>query len=541
MTEKTSDDALRAAVTAYFQVGNQRGASKLLGISQPQFCQRIADAKKRGLYKEPEGDVKPLQAIETALPKKGKVKRYILTCMQNYTHLHPCWPDLLALAEHYDAELLISTIKYNKDAQGQRAQAKWESREQEQAAMYPEETLDYICDERVDLAPNLTWCGELNIMPTAEDPLSGLNSYTHRKSTIVPHPKLAMHSVASMPGEGVKLLYTTGCITQRNYIKRKVGFKAEHYHNYGGLIVEVNHEGHWWVRQLTFGPDGAIHDLNLRVKKGAITEGRYVEDICWGDVHAGKSDPVVADISWGKRKDSMLETLKPRSQHVHDLLDFGARSHHTRKDPHEVFRSFVTGGWELTQELKLTANCLWGDIARPWCNTVVVDSNHDRHLIRWLKEMDWREDPANAVMLLKLNLFVLENIRDDKPFKLVEHALRLGLTTQVPHAVRFLAEDESDVILPNIDGGIEGGLHGDRGANGSKGTINGIGNLDRKVNGADKHVAAIRNHAFFAGTAAKLDMGFNKGLSSWTQAHTITYVNGTRAIYSIWKGDWRAR
>jgi hypothetical protein len=36
--------------------------------------------------------------------------------------------------------------------------------------------------------------------------------------------------------------------------------------------------------------------------------------------------------------------------------------------------------------------------------------------------------------------------------------------------VTFLAEDQSHIILPDIDGGIEAGLHGDRGANGSKGT-----------------------------------------------------------------------
>jgi hypothetical protein len=81
-------------------------------------------------------------------------------------------------------------------------------------------------------------------------------------------------------------------------------------------------------------------------------------------------------------------------------------------------------------------------------------------------------------------------------------------------------------------------LHGDRGANGAKGTIMGIAKLDRKVNGADKHQIAIYNHAYFCGTSGKLDQGWNHGLSSWTHAHTVTYVNGTRAIYSIWKGAW---
>jgi hypothetical protein len=546
--QRLEDSALLAIVDAVRMHGSQRKAAQALGIAQSKVSENIAEAKARGLVRDADGSVDAFEAIPHSLPAKGKKHVYILTCAQDYTKLHkPVWNNLLALADHDEARMIVSTMKYDKDSLGQARNAKWESRDAEIRALYPAEIIPYICDERMDLAPNLTWCGELNIIPTAERPLSGLESYTHRKSTIVPHPKLSLQSVPTMKGEGVKLMFTTGCVTQRNYIKRKVGYKAEHFHSYGALIVEVNDKGHWFVRQLQLGPDGCIYDKDRRVKDGKVTTGHRVHDICWGDVHAGRVDKEVADVSWGKRKDSMLETLRPHMQHVHDLLDFSGRSHHTRKDPHSVFKAHLNGEWVLTNELQGTASMLWDDISRAWCETYVVNANHDRHLNVFLKEMDWRDDPVNARLILALNLKMLDAIvkGEDHTLNIMEHALRLArhndktvTTTATMHHVRFLLEDESHVILPDIDGGIEAGLHGDRGANGAKGTIMGIGKLDRKVNGADKHQIAIHNHAYFCGTSGKLDQGWNHGLSSWTHAHTITYVNGCRAIYSVWKGAW---
>jgi hypothetical protein len=198
----------------------------------------------------------------------------------------------------------------------------------------------------------------------------------------------------------------------------------------------------------------------------------------------------------------------------------------------------------LTAELALTADVLWNQIARPWCETVVVNANHDRHLDRWLKEVDWRFDPTNAEMILALNLVVIQHIKAGRPLNLTRVALIEGMgkikTSNEQCPVRFLAEDESDIILPHIQGGIECGLHGDRGSNGAKGTITGIAKTDRKTNMGDKHTAAIVNHVYCCGFVGLLDQGYNHGLGSWTHAVTITYQNGTRAIVSIWKGKWRA-
>lgn len=563
MAEKTTDETLLKTVGAFLEEGSQGKAAAKLGIGQPAVSKHLKEAKARGLWREHGGSVEAFQSVQAPLPGKGKRRVYYFSSAQNNTKLHAeWWANLLALVKEDNAKLMISCFKYNKDAQGQRAASKsdaaagvysklkppqYTSRQEELEAEYPHEIVPFVCDDRIDIAPNLTFCGELNVLPTAMNPLEGLENYTFRRSTIVPHPKFAMMPIPTMKTEGVKLMYTTGAVTQRNYIKRKVGYMAEHFHTYGALVVEVDDRGAWYCRQIEQGPDGAAHDVNRRAINGKVeyqpVDGGFVEDICWGDIHAGKLDKKTAHISFGLDPNSMLEVLRPKSQHVHDLLDFSGRSHHTRKDPHEVYRSFKNGQWELTQELDLTADVLWNQIARPWCKTFVVNSNHDRHLVQWLKEADWRYDPANAKMILALNLLLLQSIDEDKLLNMTEEALKVGFDKiKAPYGmpVTFLAEDESHIILPDIDGGIEGGLHGDRGSNGAKGSLETFSKLDRKTNTADKHWAGIKNHAYQCGLTGKLDQGYNHGLSSWTQAHIVTYTNGTRAIYSLWKGKWRA-
>ena len=117
------------------------------------------------------------------------------------------------------------------------------------------------------------------------------------------------------------------------------------------------------------------------------------------------------------------------------------------------------------------------ELQRKWCRTVVVNSNHDRHLERYLKEIDWREDAENAELILRLTERVLRSIRlDERSFNLVEYALKEGCALPLD-GLDFLLEDQSDVILRQIDGGIECSIHGDRGANGAKGTASGIARM----------------------------------------------------------------
>lgn len=545
-----TEEQLRLTVEAYHNADmNQEAAARRLGISQQTVSDRLVRARKLGMIGVG-GSPEAMRATNLPLPEAGKVKRYLLTCAQTNTKLYaPFWANLRAMAKHYRAEIMVSTFNYDTDALGQQKLSKLAGPstkytgnrpDPEAQSWLPPELAKFICNDRIDVAPNLTFCGELQISPTARRPLSGMENYTHRKSSVIPHTTIAMKSVAGMKGEGVKLMFTTGCVTQRHYIKRKEGFRAEHFHTYGALLVEVNDKGQWWCRQVEQGEDETLRDLTLVFQDGMLIEkGARVEAITWGDIHASKIDPECAAASWGG-KGSMLDTLRPRHQYLHDLLDFSRRSHHTRRDPFKVFEAYVHDNRASMGDEFMTTAKVAADIYREWCRTVVVDANHDRHFPRALAEIDWRDDMENAELILKFTAEVLAAIRTkDKRFHLLRSALLATGVKGIDKLV-FLQEDASDVVLREWHGGIECALHGDRGANGAKGTPAGIAKIARAINMADKHTAEIIDLVYVAGLSAQLDLGYNKGLSSWTQSHIITYPNGCRTIVGIWAGKFRA-
>ena len=80
--------------------------------------------------------------------------------------------------------------------------------------------------------------------------MSGLYNYTGDQSAIIPHAKLELESVPTHKEDETKLMYTTGAVTMRNYIQQKAGQKAEWHHAYSALVVEVDDDGDWFVRQI---------------------------------------------------------------------------------------------------------------------------------------------------------------------------------------------------------------------------------------------------------------------------------------------------
>ncbi len=516
------------------------------GVPLPTIYSRLLAARKTyGL--EPDWslyEAKPeapqiggqLEAAEAVKPAKP-ARRYILTCAQNNTLLHPqVWENILALAEHYGARLLVSRFTYNKGSHGRNSVKPGTKAVSDYHDLWYDPAIDpYLCDDRTELAPGLVFCGEMNILPTATCPLSGLESYTGRASGIFPHVRFAMESVASGKHEATKFNWTTGTVTQRNYLAKKAGLKADFHHGYGAVIVEIDKKGRWFVRQLNArDSDGTICDLTLMVQSGHVTDGHRSEAINWGDIHEEQTDPVIKDVAWGDG--GMLDELQARYQLFNDLLDFRFRNPHDRLDPHIRFKLHIQGKESVEAEVGGGAQFL-EYTHRDWCQSIVVDSNHDRAMEKWLKETDWRHDLVNALFFMKAQTACLEGIIEGVDFHLVEWAMRRA---GCPKTIRFLREDESFVLCQDAAGGIECGMHGHKGANGSRGSPQGFAKMGRKANVGHRHSAGIINGVYIAGVSGKLDQGYNKGPSSWSQSHIVTYETGKRAIITMWDGAWRA-
>ena len=471
------------------------------------------------------------------LPRRGGVKRYVVTSAQNNTDLHgECWRNLLALAKHDGAEVMVSRFTYATASRASRGQKKTAREAVDTDEWWSPAIAPYVVDESVELAPSLVFCGELQILPTAPIPLSGLESYTGRASSIVPHVTFAMQSVAGPKASGAKFLYTTGTVTLRNYIGKKAGQAASFHHGYGALIVEVCSDGVWFVRQLNADSEGVIYDLGRKVCAGKVSRGHRPEALVWGDIHTRQLEPEQREIGWGRN--GILETLRPRRQVLHDVLDFRSQNHHDRNDPWKTYAKHVECGLSVADEIDELGAFL-EHAARPWCETAIVVANHDEAMMRWLREADFREDPTNALFMLEATLATYRAIKGgDKAFYPVRWAVehRCG---KVRNA-RWLARDEEYIVCPDASGGIELGMHGDVGLNGARGNLPSYARTGRKTITGHTHSAGLRHGAMSVGVMGNLDMGYNRGMSSWSHSNALVYANGKRAIVTIRGKRWRA-
>lgn len=514
----------RDAVLSVEAHGGISPAARALGVTRSWLHRRVRKAETWGISAHGELIANIARPLERPA---GKTARYILTAAQSNTKAHPAlWENLQALASHHGAEIMVGRIRYNHTAMqvGQET-----TRRAADTSLWYDHALEaYFCDERVEIAPGLLWVGDMNIIPTATDPLSGLDSFAGAPSCIFPHPQLALKSVATAPGTDTKFLYTTGAVTLKNYIQRKAGMKAEFHHAYAALIVEVDSAGDWFVRQINADTDGVIHDLDLRVANGEVTTGTRPLVLTPGDIHGTECDPQALETVWGEA--GLIDGLRPENQVLHDVLNFGSRSHHN--SVFDMIAAHYDRRESVEGEIEGTAAIL-NRMLRPGVTTYVVKANHDEHFDRWVSEADYRRDPINAPFYLEAAAQKVASLRrGERSFDLAGWALkRAGLDPEV----RFLARDERLEIA-----GIRHDQHGDLGPNGARGSAANLARTGEKSNIGHSHSARIYHGCYQMGTMSLLDMGYNQGPSSWSHSLILTYANGKRTIITLKNGKWRA-
>ena len=518
--------------------GNVSAIARDMGLTRATVQEHI---RKLGMKKPIAGGKQRAKEVKEPLPSTGVVKRFILTSAQNNTFIHKdFWDNVLAMAKHYEAKIMVGTFSYNQNMFGKLAVKNGTKKDYEEELWYDPKLMPYISDERIELAPGLTWCGNMNILPTEDNPISGLETYGGSTSVIFPHTKIEMRSIATMPDMPVKMIYTTGCTTLMNYLQKKLGIKAEHHHRYAFLLVEVDSDGNWWVRQVAARKNGkTIQDLNVLVENGAVTSTEATVDaITWGDLHATNSQPEIVAASM-----TMLDALHPKYQFIHDVMEGISVNRHYIKHaplPHQYFHRWLRGLHRVDEELK-QSRAILEQYLRPWCQTVAPDANHDaKWLESWLSKFDYRYDPANAELFLRMQNFMYAEIRKDitapKNVNLMKYAFEKEAKLKAG-AVKFLVPDESFTV-----GEVELGCHGHLGPNGTFGSPANLAKIGKKATTAHTHSAGIYHGLYVAGTSSKLtkDWDYTMGPSSWSWSHVLQYANGQRAVVTMKNGKWRA-
>lgn len=456
--------------------------------------------------------------------KPATARTLVFTSAQNNTKVHDgFFKSLLMYCEHRNAELHISRYTYQR--------TKWNTDGEKPGGIhvdadsglwYDERIMPYVSDESLQITDDLVWCGELNILPTRVNPLSNLRTYTRQASAVVPHAKMRMVSIPTMKMHPTKFLYTTGTVTQRNYIQKVTGQVAEFHHVYGALVVEVDEDGSWWARQLNAGSDGSFYDLDRCYDVYSVDTCYPVASLVHGDIHVPKVNKDVLNSVFGAG--GVVDKLKPENQFFHDLLDFKARNHHNRRDPHFMTEEHNS---TITSEISMAHDVLWS-AARKWSKLWLVTSNHDMAVLNWLKDSKSVPDnPANALLWYRMNAELLGD-----PFLNPYEAL-LRQSPSVKTRYTVVREDDSVQIA-----GIEHGIHGHLGPNGARGTPLNLRDVG-KANTGHTHSAGIVDGIYTAGVLGSLDMGYNKGQSSWSHSSVVTYENGKRAIITAAGPDYK--
>jgi hypothetical protein len=471
-------------------------------------------------------------------------RRWLLTAAQNDTAIHAgFWHNLQALAAYYAAQIHVGKFTYqtsvalerNRKRDAGERELKWDA------------ALAAFLIDKATPCGKVTFCAEMNTLPTAVRPLSSLHTYGRGKTVIFPHAKVALEAVPVMPDHEPPLVLTTGCCTIESYTDTKAGHKAIFHHVIGAVLVEEDAEGRVFIRHIIASQDGSFQDLTLKVRNGKVTTGHRVKAITYGDVHSPFIDSDKAKASWGfdvanwsnTQKPCMLDVLRPEFQFFHDVCDFKSISHHEEKQSGERFKTFMRGHHKVRQEIKLAAQFLRAT-TRDFCRSVVIGSNHDRWLDKWLDQADHRKDRDNTLAYLEYSLARAQAIEcQDDNFDTFRYALREADSAQL-EGVEFSGYGQSFEICQEY-GAIECGNHGDLGSNGARGTPTGLTKVATRMSIGDKHSPAIWDGLYIAGVSSPLRRDYNKaGPSSWMHADIITYANGKRTLIFTQDGKFCA-
>lgn len=474
--------------------------------------------------------------LRVAPVKDARNRSYLLTGAQNDAALHePFWENLQAYAHFLDAEIVVGPWTY---------ETQWWSENNPLARAYDERLHDHLCFGQMAIGDDFVFCGEMNTLPTASRPISDLVTYSRGRWAVFPHAKLQLKSVPSTdPHSQAHQVMTTGACTHPQVIPRKAGVKSIFHHVIGATLVEFDADGDVFCRQISAADDGSFQDLDIQVAQGRVTKGAPVSAVIFGDIHVRKLDPVNAESLFGSQPESLLSVLKPHRIFLHDLHDHESRNHHHVGDNAYAYEMAYRGRDSVLGEISDAGDFLVM-LQRHGAQIHVVESNHDLALERYIREGRYRGDGVNIRLGLQLEdaylawretvADALDSSQRPSTFSLLEHAIRM-LKGSAVEKIKWIHDGQSFIL-----DGVECGHHGFRGPNGAKGTVAGFARIGRKMSIGDKHSPEIMDGVYVAGVMA-LQMGYNKGPSSWAVSHIIHYPNGKRALVTMQKGKWRAQ
>lgn len=472
----------------------------------------------------------PKGKIKVRKPFRRKIdtsRMMVFTAAQNSTPVHEGFHTTLRhFVKANGAELCVIPLRYKNPtsvfSDSQRNAERWASC-----------LSDVLYEQRRKLNSNLIAVGDVKIQPTAGDPLTGMNSFTHGESAIFGHTKLRMKCIATPQSRMPKQLTTTGAITVPNYTDSKAGKKGEFHHVLGAVVVEIVSDKKFHLHHINARrSDGAFIFMNeAYYPDGTIEYQDSCQAIIFGDAHYRFADPKVVEATFGE--DGLVDMLNPEIFVWHDLLDcYFGNPHH--KDNPFIKKAKHQADFHLA-EAEVRETIAWMQKLGAGRKNYIVASNHDDMFARWVIREDWKEiDPANIEFYLETALQMARSAKMsdigaqyDDPF-----AYWLKRLTDDPNIIALGRNEQfmvADIYLSN---------HGDKGPSGVRGTIKNLSEIGVKVISGHGHSPAIQDGHTRVGTMTKLEAEYTSGPGAWLNTHCTIDNFGKRHLHTCIDGHF---
>lgn len=425
-------------------------------------------------------------------------KIYLISSAQNGSPVNKGFlSNMQVYADYIGAEIGIIATRYKNPTSIFKDEDVWAP-----------EVQPYLTANRQYLHKDLLLLADFKVQATAPNPTTGIELLGDHASLIVGAPRIEMRTVPVLPGQKQKFLYSTGTTTIPNFTDSVAGAKAEAHHSYGFVIIEIENEDIVHIRSVVADELGNFNDLIFRVENQSVKE-ESVETLVWGDSHFAQKSNIVTQAFR-----TLCYDLGIEHSVLHDVWDSQALNVHNEKDPITQYRLMKEGKDDLRKELdQMFEELEWFE--QSMTETFIIASNHDDMLDRAMKYSDWKHNIRNAELFIEM--------------------LGISLKTQDGIIPYYVNSRFSNIKALNINDSyvkheVELALHGHKGPNGSKGSINSFAKLSQKTIIGHSHSPAIKGGCYQVGISCKMDHGYNNGLTGWAYAGVTLNKHGKRQM-----------
>lgn len=347
-------------------------------------------------------------------------------------------------------------------------------------------------------------------------PITGLERYgTRHQSLIIASTKQFMQSVDRPKNELPHVIWTTGTVSLPKYSKTRIGALGRQDNLVGGLIVEVQNDKRFHVRQIQW-LNNCFIDLGIKYTKNEVKKVGC-EAIIWGDLHCPETSSLALKVAI-----EQTNCLNAKEIIIHDVSSFNSVNAHLKG---KYLSKTLQGDQnrKLQTDFEKTKDMLeYIEKSTPKNNKIViVHSNHTNFISRYIEDGEFIKDTTNAV-------YAAECFID---FSKGEDPIQKRLKTK---KTLFLKQDESYKIC-----GVELGMHGHLGAAGSRGSLRQYFYRLGSCIVGHSHKPEIIGNAYSVGTLSEMDLGYNQGLGAWIWSTVALYENGGRQNLIFVDDKWR--